>query len=435
VRRLLELTLAIICLLGTVRAADAALTIQITGGTEGAQPIAVVPFGWQGSQAQPPTEVGRVVADDLRRSGRFAPLPDKNLVAQPHTGDEVQFQNWRVLGVDNLVVGRVQATGGGSYDVQFQLFDVLRARQLAGYSIQAKGGDLRRVAHHISDLIYKALTGQPGAFNTRIAYVTVTPAGKGKSHYQLQVADSDGYNPQTILNSGQPIMSPAWSPDGSQLAYVSFESGHSQIYVQDVATGQRHAVASYPGINGAPAWSPDGKRLALTLSKDGNSEIYVLDLESGKLHRVTHNPAIDTEARWMPDGNSLVFTSDRGGGPQIYRIGVSGGTAKRLTFDGSYNAGVSVSPDGSHLAMVHGENGKYRIAVLDLSTGLLRVVSDGRLDESPSFAPNGSMILYATDQGGRGVLAAVSQDGRVGQKLLSQRGDVREPAWSPFLNP
>ncbi|MGA7802968.1 MAG: Tol-Pal system beta propeller repeat protein TolB [Gammaproteobacteria bacterium] len=413
------------------RGADAALTIQITGGTEGAQPIAVVPFGWSGAQKLP-TEVGKVVADDLRRSGRFAPLADKDLVADPHTGDQVNFQNWRVLRVDNLVVGKVQATGPDAYTVQFQLFDVFQGRQIIGYSIPARGEDLRRVAHHISDLIYHSLTGERGAFNTRIAYVTTDRKSKNDTDYELQVADSDGYNPQTILRSTQPIMSATWSPDGKQLAYVSFERHRSQIYIQNVASGARRVVASYPGIDGAPAFSPDGTRLAMTLSKDGSPDIYILDLSTGHLTRLTDDPSIDTEADWMPDGKSVVFTSDRGGGPQLYQISAAGGPAKRLTFDGNYNAGASVSPDGTHIAMVHGAGGSYQIAVLDLKTGLLQTVSKGPLDESPSFAPNGSMILYAAEHGNRGVLSTVSEDGRAGQRLVAQQGDVSEPAWSPF---
>ena len=424
------------CLLMTglllgARGADAALTIQITGGTEGAQPIAVVPFGWAGP-GKLPTNVGKVIADDLRRSGRFAPLADKDLVGHPHTGDEVNFQSWRVLRVDNLVVGKVQATGPDSYTVQFQLFDVFQGRQIIGYSIPANGSDLRGVAHHISDLIYKSLTGERGAFNTRIAYVTTDRKSKNDTVYELQVADSDGFHPQTILRSSQPIMSPAWSPDGKQLAYVSFEHHRSQIFIQNVASGARHVVASYPGIDGAPAFSPDGKRLAMTLSKDGSPDVYILNLSTGHLRRLTDDPSIDTEAAWMPDGKSLVFTSDRGGGPQIYQISADGGQAKRLTFDGNYNAGASVSPDGSHIAMVHGSGGSYQIAVLDLKTGLLQTVSKGPLDESPSFAPNGSMILYAAEHGNRGVLATVSEGGRAGQRLVAQQGDVSEPAWGPF---
>jgi len=412
-------------------AAPAALTIEITQGMEGAMPIAVVPFGWTGSAAGAPENIAAIISSDLSRSGRFTPLPDRDLVAHPTDAEQVQFHNWRMLNVDNLVIGQVTETGAGGYTVQFQLFDVFRGKQLIGFSFPASHADLRRVAHHISDLIYKELTGEDGAFNTRIAYVTTANRGEQKS-YTLLVADSDGYNPQTILNSGQPLMSPAWSSDGKRIAYVSFENKTAEIYTQDIASGARRKVASFKGINGAPAWSPDGRRLALTLSQDGNPEIYTMDLASLALKRLTSNAAIDTEPAWSPDGRSLVFTSDRGGAPQLYRIAASGGQAQRVTFEGKYNAGADFSPDGRKLAMVHGEGGAYRIAVLDIETGLLRVLTDGQLDESPSFSPNGSMIIYATGTGNREVLAAVSVDGRFRQRLSLQAGNVREPAWSPF---
>ncbi|MEE8429038.1 MAG: Tol-Pal system beta propeller repeat protein TolB, partial [Gammaproteobacteria bacterium] len=404
----------------------AALTIEITQGREGALPIAIVPFGWQGAASQAPEDIAAIVAGDLRRSGSFAPLPERDMFSRPHDGSQVRFQDWRILGVGSLVIGKLQDQGGGNYVARFQLFDVFRAKQIAGYNIPAKREELRRVAHYISDLVYEQLTGQPGAFNTRMAYVTAIRSGT-KFKYELQVADSDGHNPQTVLRSTEPVMSPSWSPDGMQLAYVSFEKKKPEIYIQDVATAQRRRVSSQPGINGAPVWSPDGKRLALTLSRDGNPEIYVLDIRSDKLRRLTNHSAIDTEPVWAPDGRSLVFTSDRGGGPQLYRVSASGGAARRLTFEGNYNAAADFSPDGRKLAMVHTSGGRYQIAVLDLETDLLRILTDGSLDESPSFAPNGSMILYATNDGPRGVLSAVSVDGRFRQRLLLRKGDVREP--------
>ena len=427
--------LALILLLGLWLAtpARAVLTIEITEGVEGAVPIAVVPFGWEGSGAPPPTlNVGQVVAADLQRTGRFAPIEERDLLGRPTTGSEVRFPDWRMLGAENLVVGRVRPAQPSGYTVQFQLFDVFKAKQLTGYSFAAKPEDLRRVAHRISDIVYEQLTGQPGAFSTRIAYVTAERLGNGESRYSLQVADADGVDPRTILQSDEPIMSPAWSPDGSRLAYVSFEKRHSAIYVQDVASGDRRVVAEYPGINGAPAWAPDGRKLALTLSREGNPDIYVLDLATKELRRITANAAIDTEPTWTPDGHAVLFTSDRGGGPQIYRAAVAGGPARRLTFEGRYNARPTVSPDGRSIAMVHLDRGQYRIAVMELESRALRVLTKGGLDESPSFAPNGSMIIYATEHRNRGVLSAVSVDGRVHQRLLLSEGDVREPVWSPF---
>ena len=418
-------------LLAAARPGMTALTIEITRGMEGAIPIAVVPFGWSGNGAAAPENIAAIVASDLSRSGRFEPLADRDLVSHPTEASQVKFHNWRMLNVDNLVIGRITESGPAQYTVEFQLFDVFRTKQLIGYSFPARQSELRRVAHHISDLIYEELTGERGAFNTQIAYITTTGSNKNKS-YTLLVADSDGYHPQTILHSSQPLMSPAWSSDGNEVAYVSFENKTAEIYIQNVASGTRRKVASFPGINGAPAWSPDGRRIALTLSRDGNPEIYIMTLANQSLKRLTSNPAIDTEPVWAPDGRSIVFTSDRGGSPQLYRVDSRGGQATRLTFDGKYNAGADISPDGKKLAMVHGMNGAYRIAVLDLESGRLQVLTDGKLDESPSFSPNGSMIIYATDAGNRGVLAAVSVDGRFRQRLSLQAGDVREPVWSPF---
>jgi TolB protein len=418
-------------LLVVARPAHSALTIEITRGIEGAIPIAVVPFGWSGPTSMAPVNIAAIISADLNRSGRFSALEDRDLVAQPTEGEQVQFHNWRMVNVDNLVIGQVRDTGNGQYTVQFELFDVFRGNQLYAVSIPASRQDLRRVAHHISDLIYEKLTGERGAFNTRVAYVTTSGSAKNK-RYTLLVADSDGYDPQTILNSDQPLMSPAWSPDGGQVAYVSFENKVAEIYVQEVSTGTRRKLAAFKGINGAPSWSPDGRRLALTLSRDGNPEIYSMELKSGALKRLTNNAAIDTEPVWAPDGKSIVFTSDRGGSAQLYRVASWGGNAKRLTFDGNYNAGADFSPDGRKLAMVHGAGGRYRIAVLDLESGVLRVLTDGHLDESPSFSPNGSMIIYATGAGNREVLAAVSVDGRFRQRLSLQAGNVREPVWSPF---
>jgi TolB protein len=422
------LALLLLCSLW-LRVAEAGLTIEITQGVQGAMPIAIVPFGWEAGGA-PIEDMAAVISADLARSGRFKTLPPEDMLERPTEGGAIGFQNWRILGMDNLVVGRIRPNGGG-YEVQFQLYDVFRGNQLIGMNIPGGPADLRGMAHHIADLIYEKLTGERGAFNTRIAYVTATR--EKNPNYTLIVADADGYAPQTILRSKQPLMSPSWSPDGRRLAYVSFEKSRSEIYIQDIATGSRERIAAYDGINGAPAWSPDGRRLALTLSQAGSPDIYVLDIASRQLSRLTNHPAIDTEPNWTPDGRAVVFTSDRGGKPQIYRVPAQGGNAERVTFDGDYNARAGYSPDGKGIAMVHRGNRGFTIGLYDTATRRVQVLTDGPQDESPSFAPNGSMILYATRDGGRGVLAAVSVDGRVRQLLVLQEGDVREPAWSPFL--
>jgi len=409
--------------------AGADLTIEITQGMEGATPIAVVPFGGQGAGV--PENVSQIVADDLRRCGRFEPVPESNLIARPVRPEDVRFPDWKTLGVDSLVIGEVLTTGPGQYNIRFFLFDVFRGAKLIGYSVPSNDRRLRFDAHRVADLIYEKLTGTPGAFATRIAYVTENKQGDAKD-YHLEIADSDGHNPQTVLTSRDPLMSPAWSSDGTQLAYVSFENHRASVWAQNVSTAQRRKIASFDGINGAPSWSPDGRKLALTLSRDGNPEIYVYDLSNGALTRLTQNAAIDTEPDWSPDGSSIAFTSDRGGSPQIYQMSANGGRPQRLTFEGSYNASPDFSPDGKQLAMVHGEGSSYRVAVLDIATDQLRVLSDGPLDESPSFAPNGSMIIYGSEVGGRGVLAAVSSDGRFRQRLSTSQGSVREPVWSPF---
>ena len=411
------------------------LTIEITEGVEGALPIAVVPFGWQGQQ-RPGEDVASIIDADLHRSGRFKTMPQVDMLAKPTSGEEVAFKDWRALDTEYLVVGQVQQTGVKGYTVRFQLFDVYRGEQLTGYSIPTTESNLRNTAHRIADLIYEKLIGVPGAFATRIAYITsvrsVDIQGKDKSRIDLRIADADGHNPQTIVSSAEPLMSPAWSPDGRKIAYVSFEEGQSAIYVQEVFTGRRQKVTNFKGINGAPAWSPDGRKLAMALSKGGNLDIYVMDLNTQKLQQLTHHYAIDTEPAWSPDGRRIVFTSDRGGKPQIYEIPSYGGKAKRVTFQNAYNARASFSEDGKSLALVTREDGNYRIAVLDLESGMMQVLSRGDLDESPSFAPNGSMIIYASKTGHRGVLAAVSVDGRIRQRLALQEGDVREPVWSPF---
>ncbi len=410
--------------------AASTLTIEITSGAEDALPIAIVPFG--GPVTASGQDVASIVRADLQRSGRFKPMPVEDMLAQPHTESEIAFRDWRALQMDNLVVGQVQDDGKGGYMIRFQLFDTLKGQPLAGYKVPSSKRDLRSAAHHIADIIYEKLTGMRGAFATRVAYITSVAKGRGQQQIMLKVADADGYDPQTIVTSKEPLMSPAWSPDGRRLAYVSFENKRPSIYVQEVFTGKRKKVTSYRGINGAPAWSPNGRKLALTLSKDGSPDIYVLDLASRGLTRLTNHYAIDTEPAWSPDGRHIVFTSDRGGKPQIYRVPASGGGVERITYDGDYNARASYSPDGKTLTMVTRQSGQFRIGALDLGNRVLQVLSGGQLDESPSFAPNGGMIIYATKVRGVGELAAVSVDGRVRQRLALQAGDVREPTWSPY---
>lgn len=416
--------------LGAAGATRAELTIEIVGGQEGAQPIAVAPFGLQGGGGLPQEDLAQVIAADLARTGRFKPLPRQEMPAAPQSVEEVDLRDWRLLAMNNLVAGQVTRRPDGYYEVQFALFDVYSGEQLANMSLPSSAADLRHTAHRIADIVYERLTGLPGAFTSRLAYVT-SEWGVDGQRVTLRVADADGHNPQTIVSSKEPLLSPAWSPDGRRLAYVSFEDRHTAIFVQELATGRRERVASFPGINSAPAWSPDGGRLALTLSKDGNPEIYVLDLGTRALRRLTDHPGIDTEPAWSPDGSEIFFTSGRGGDPQIYRMPIHGGEATRVTFERDYNGRPSLSPDGRSLVMVTRVNGQFRIALMDLASQGTRLLSRGGLDESPSFAPNGSMVIYATQSNGRGVLAVVSTDGKVGQRLSQDAGEVREPAWSP----
>jgi TolB protein len=426
------LRLCILLMTGYATQTHALLKIEITNFGETALPIAIVPFGWEAKSGAAPEDIAGIVAADLSRTGQFKPMPAADMLEQPHSGKEIHFENWRISGVGHLVVGLVRPMRGNHYTVDFQLFDVFKARQTVGQSFTVSVKDLRRVGHEISDLIYEAITGTRGAFDTRIAYVAATMKDT-VPEYRLEVSDTDGHNARSVLKSSRPIMSPSWSADGNYLAYVSFENRRSQVFVYSVFTNQREQVAAFEGINAAPAWSPDGKSLAVTLSRGGNADIYLLELASKKLTQITRSSAIDTEPVWMPDGASLVFTSGRSGNPQIYRVSLNGeDRPQRLTFEGDYNASPAVSPDGRSIAMVHRDRGNYSIALLDLKSGLFRVLTDGRLDEAPSFAPNGSMVLYASQQDQRGVLAAVSIDGRTRQQLAFHEGDIREPTWGPF---
>lgn len=409
---------------------QAVITIEITEGVEGAIPLSVVEFDSASLPVSLKDDLAAIITNNLNRSGVFKVLSRDSYPANPHYSKQVSYPQWRALGQEYLVVGRVQNKSDGQLDVQFQLLDVLKQKQLLGYSFPVSLRNIRSTAHEISDLIYEKITGIQGSFNTRIAYISARNDKARK--YVLQVADTDGFNPQTILESDEPLMSPSWSPDGQSLAYVSFENKRPEIFIQHLATARRSMVSGFKGMNSAPSWSPDGKQLALVLSKDGNAEIYLLNIATKKLSQLTRHRGIDTEPVWSVDGSSIVFTSDRSGTPQLYEVPVSGGQAKRLTFEGRYNAAADLSPDGKNIVMVYGDQGQYKIAQLERETANLTLLTENNLDESPSFAPNGRMVLYASTQGDKGVLYMVSLDGSSKHKLYDQLGDIREPVWGPF---
>ena len=416
-------------------AARAQLQIQITSGVTNPVPIAVVPFAEAPTDG---TDVADVVQHDLVGSGRFTALARNRMPGAPTQPADVKFADWKATGSDYMVIGQVTPIAGGQLAVDFNLLNTLTGQSITRQRFVGTAAALRNAAHKVSDVIYRVITGIPGAFATRIAYVAVVGEG-AEQRFQLVIADADGYNQHLILESRFPLMSPAWSPDGQWLAYVSFESHLSAVYVQRVQTGQRTMVSERAGINGAPAWSPDGHKLAITLSGDsGHPQIYILDLSTQHLTRITDAPAINTEAAWSPDGRFVYFTSDRAGAPQIYRIPANGGgNPERITFTDEYNAGPHLSPDGKLLTMVtRDDSGNYRIAVQNLASGEFRVLTHGRLDQSPSFAPNGASIMYAErpGQGQAGILATTSVDGLTGLSLKPTQGEVRDPAWGPFIH-
>ena len=423
--------LAVAALLGGPVCAQS-LNVDIVGGLKTATPIVVVPFAQAGG-APLPTDVAAVITNDFNRSGKFRVLPKSDIVEFPTKGAEIKFPTWKLLKQDYITVGRISDAGGGMLRVEYELWDVNKQQSLLAQAFTAPAGDLRGVAHQIADQIYEKITGVRGAFWTRIAYVTAVGLGNNMT-YSLIVADSDGFNPQVVARSREALLTPRWSPDGQKIAYVSFEGGNSAIYIQDITTGSRQLVEAHAkGINGSPAWSPDGTKLAVALSYVGNLELFTLDLQSRKETRLTNNLAIDTEPVWAPDGQSIYFTSDRSGQPQVYQIPAAGGTAQRISFQGQRNAAPAISYDGKQLAMVQGQGNVYRIAVMDLNLGgQVRFLSPGPLDESPSFAPNASMLLYAATEGRRDVLYAVSADGLVRQRLELSDGDVRDPSWGPY---
>jgi len=416
---------ALLLLLAPLPLAHGALTIEIIGAGANQFPIAIVPFR---AEAGLPQQLTPVIEADLARSGMFKTVDAGGVNPTPSEPQDVNFPTWRARGADAIVIGSISPLADGRYDIRFRLMDVGKQTQLAGFAYTASREQLRFTAHKIADVIYEKLTGDKGVFSTRIAYVVK----RGSTRFELQVADADGYGAQTILDSREPIISPSWSPDGTRIAYVSFEAKKPVVYVQSITTGTRKAVANFWGSNSAPAWSADGRRLAVCLTKDGGSQLYIISADGGEATRLMRSNAIDTEPNFSPADDLLLFTSDRGGSPQIYGVPASGGEARRLTFEGSQNFSPRFSPDGKSFTFIQRNGNRFNVAVQDLATRQVQVLTNGSVDESPSFAPNGRMILYATVVGGRGILSAVSSDGRVKQRLTEGAGDAREPAWGPL---
>lgn len=408
---------------------QAELLIEVTQGKQSAIPVAVVPFSWNGSSALP-EDVSAIVTNDLASSGYFRTLATSNMITQPHQLSEVIYADWSRLKQDFVVIGSVELQADG-YAVQFHVMDVHQQVEILRHRVKGKASQLRDLAHYISDYIFKKLTGVPGVFSTKLIYVTTN---RERSRFNLNYADADGAREQLIYSSKHPIISPAWSPDAKKVAYVSFENGRSEIFFQELSTGKRERVVAFDGSNSAPAFSPDGTQLAFVLSKLGNPDIYVMDLATRKIERMTNHYAIDTEPQWDVDGRHLFFTSSRAGGPQVYKLDTANKEVVRVTFEGGYNARARITADGRKLVYVHKANDRFHIASQDVKSGLVHILtSETELDESPSVAPNGSMVIYAASEANRSILAAVSVDGDVKFRLPSKYGDVREPAWSPIF--
>ncbi|MGO3543904.1 MAG: Tol-Pal system beta propeller repeat protein TolB [Pseudomonas helleri] len=408
--------------------------ILVTSGSDRATPIAVVPFGWQGGTVLP-DDIAEIVGNDLRNSGYYSPIPKQNMISQPAQASEVIFRDWKALGAQYVMVGNI-VPAGGRLQVQYALFNVSTEQPVLTGSVSGTTEQLRDMAHYISDQSFEKLTGIRGAFSTRLLYVTAERASVNNTRYTLQRSDYDGARAVTLLQSREPILSPRFAPDGKRIAYVSFEQKRPRIFVQNIDTGHREQVTSFEGLNGAPAWSPDGSKLAFVLSKDGNPDIYVMNMTSRQITRVTNGPGINTEPFWGKDGSTIYFTSDRGGKPQVYKTTIGSGAAQRVTFIGNYNANPKLSADEKTLVMIHRQDGftNFRVAAQDLERGSVKILTDTNLDESATVAPNGTMVIYATRQQGRGVLMLVSINGRVRLPLPTAQGEVREPSWSPYLN-
>jgi TolB protein len=423
--------LSLTMLVGSLQAAD---PLVISTGTDRATPIAVVPFGWQGGTVLP-EDMAEIIGNDLRNSGVFEPISRQNMISLPSQASEIIYRDWKALGAQYVLVGNI-VPSGGRLQVQFALLNVATEQQVLTGSVGGTPDQLRDMAHHIADQSFEKLTGVKGAFSTRMLYVTAERFSVNNTRYTLQRSDYDGARAVTLLQSREPILSPSFAPDGRRIAYVSFEQKRPRIFVQHIDTGRREQITNFEGLNGAPAWSPDGGRLAFVLSKDGNPEIYVMDMGSRQIRRVTNQGSIDTEPFWGKDGNTIYFTSDRSGKPQIYKTNINSGAAERVTFVGNYNANPKLSADEKTLVMIHRQEGftVFKVAAQDLQRGNLRILSDTSLDESPTVAPNGTMLIYATRQQGRGVLMLASINGRVRLPLPTAQGEVREPSWSPYLN-
>ena len=417
-----------------VGSANAANPLVISDGADRAIPVAVVPFGWQSGSVLP-DDIAEIIGNDLRNSGVFEPIARQNMISLPTQASEVIYRDWKALGAQYVLVGNM-VPSGGRLQVQFALFNVATEQQVLTGSVGGGVDQIRDMAHHIADQSFEKLTGVKGAFSTRLLYVTAERFSVNNTRYTLQRSDYDGARAVTLLQSREPILSPSFAPDGRRIAYVSFEQKRPRIFVQHVDTGRREQITNFEGLNGAPAWSPDGNRLAFVLSKDGNPEVYVMDMGSRQLRQVTNQGSIDTEPFWGKDGQTLYFTSDRSGKPQIYKTNINSGAVERVTFVGNYNANPKLSADEKTLVMIHRQDGYtvFKVAAMDLQRGNLRILSDTSLDESPTVAPNGTMVIYATRQQGRGVLMLASTNGRIRLPLPTAQGEVREPSWSPFLN-
>lgn len=424
-RRILSAAPRLLIVLASVQYAHAQLIIDVTTSAGRQIPIAIVPFA---NELTAPQNITPIIINNLTRTGLFKMVNTGGISQLPSEPSQVNFVDWSSRSAEALVIGSISPAADGKFEVRFRLFDVGKQNQLTSISYTVTASQLRATAHKISDEIYEKLIGEKGVFSTKIAYVL-----KRGSRFEMQVADADGFNPQTVLASQEPIRSPKWSPDGNKLAYVSFESRKSTVIVQDLSTGQRKTVANFKGDNYAPNWSPDGKRLVVALSRDAVSQIYIISADGGEATRITQSNSIDTNATFTADGSNIIFVSDRSGGPQLYKVSASGGAPSRLTFEGNYNVNPRVSNDGKLLAFVNRDSGgQLRIATLELGSNQMTVLTEGPLDDSPSFSPNGRTILYESKSGGRGALGSVSVDGRVKSKLTSQSGDVREPAWGPY---